>query len=78
MTVPTFAAIAMVASWVLSPISARKKRISVAVKTPYFFQRLCPASLSSLSGIIIQMPMPMKDTISTQRRISGVSHALIQ
>ena len=68
-----FAASATVASWVLSPISARKKSTTVVPKTPKRFMR--PSSVSSsssLSGTSIQAAMAANETIRIQRRISGV------
>ena len=60
------AASATVATWVLSPISARKNATSVVPKTP---MRANLASLSSnLSGTRIHAAMAMNDSPSTQRK----------
>ena len=50
------AASATVASWVLSAISARKKRIVVVTNGP---NRSGRASASSVSGFSVQSPNPM-------------------
>ena len=52
----------------LSPISARKKRQG-GTKTP--IAQHSSFSSSILSGIMVQIAMPMKDSPSTQRKMSG-------
>ena len=63
------AASATVATWVLSPISARKKAISVAPNTPK--RGSLASSSSSLSGISVHTAIAMKDRPSTQRSVCG-------
>ena len=66
-----WAASATVATWVLSPISARKKAISVAPKTPK--REAVVVSSSSLSGTSIHTAIAMNERPRTQRSRSGPS-----
>ena len=50
--------------------------MSVAPKTPNFCATLVSSS-SILSGIMVQIAMPMKEMPNTQRRISGVTAEVI-
>jgi len=50
---------------------------SVAPNTPNFFA-ICVSSSSILSGIKVQIAMPMKDAPSTQRSTWALTFAVIQ
>ena len=62
---------ATVAIWVLSPISARKRDQGGAEHAKPL--RHLGFSSSILSGIRVQMAMPMNDSPSTQRSTSGLT-----
>ena len=65
------AASTTVATWVLSPISARTNSTSVAPKAPSLNQGLSPSS--SLSGIRIHSPTATNEAATAQRSTSALT-----
>jgi len=69
------AASATVASWVLSPISMRKKETTVVTKTPAPRTFRSPSSSSALRA---QKPKRMKESATTHRRVPGATRLASQ